>query len=333
MKLSDCDFGAPAVTMAPLRRSEPEEKWARGKAEGSIPESLFDLYRRAAYLSFGAAPSFLKDPDNILFSYFGMMAQSLASLLINIDRENRMFIEAGKNAYYPGKNIDDPTWTREKSQSASLEANQIFRNLLISLYGSLDTLSEIIAIFSQGGISKLDVGHAQFNSIEVWLSNDYKAPPGILAPRDIYLEGLHAKLKPIVHCRPPEEGWLIYLRLMRNKVAHFGEGPLRFWGLRGSDGAPYTFAPRVWPCLWEKMVKPADERSNVDLTEWLLETLVHQDVVDYMRGAARKIKEAVQETCSVTANAYTEFADFGFNQIALDELMHNSKACSFQRFV
>lgn len=333
MKLVDCNFTVSKITMAPLRRSEPEEMWVRERAKGSIPEPLFDLYKRASYLSFGTPPSFLRDQDNILFSYFGMMVRSLASLLVDIDRENEAFVEAEKNQYYPGIEIDDPAWTKEKSDSASARVDQIFRNLLISLHGSLDAVSEIIAIFSQGGIKGLQVGHAQFHAIEVWLKNDYKPPSSIMTPRDVYLEKLHTKLMPIVHCQPPETGWLAYMRLMRNKVAHLGNGPLRFGRLSGNDGAAYTFAPRVWPYLWERDVKRRDQQGRLDMPEILLKTLVHQDVVEYMRGATRKIKEVVHGVCNLTSKAYTEFENFGFNQIALDELANNSKKCSFQHFL
>jgi hypothetical protein len=333
MKLVDCEYTGSKVTMAPLRRNQPEEMWVRERAKGSIPEPLFNLYKRASYLSFGRAPSFLQDQDNILFSYFCMMVRSLASLLVDIDQENEAFVEAEKNQYYPGKQVHDPTWTKEKSESAIIQMDRTFKNLFISLYGSLDTVSEIIAIFSQGGIKGLEVGQAQFYAIEVWLKNNYKPPNRIMTPRDIYLEKLHSKLKPIIHRQPPETGWLTYMRLMRNKVAHLGNGPLRFGRLRGNDGAAYTFAPRVWPYLWERDVKPSDQQSRVDMRELLLKTLVHQDVVEYMRGATRKIKEVVHEACSLTANAYTDFENFGFNQIALDELDHNSKECSFQHFL
>ena len=333
MKLVDCDINPSAVSMSPLVRGEPEEMWLRGRARGTIPEPLFDIYRRASYLSFGSAPRFLRDNDHVLFSYFCMMIRSLASLLVDIDREKEALAEAERNQYYAGKEIDDPTWTKEKSEAASAQANRIFRNLLISLNGSLDTASEIIAIFSQGGIKDLQVGRAAFHAIEVWLRNDYKPTSRILTPRDIYLETLHTNLRPIVHCQPPEAEWLTYMRLMRNKVAHLGDGPLRFGRLRGSDGSVYTFAPRVWPYIWEKEMKPAGQQSPSDLPRILFQTLVHQDVVEYMSGAERKVRAVVHEACSLTAKAYTDFGNFGFNQVGLDELAQNSKECSFQHFV
>jgi hypothetical protein len=89
MKLANCRFDFSTVSMAPLARSEPEEKWVQGRSEGSIPEPLFDLYKRASYLSFGAAPPFLGDQDNILFSYFCMMVRSLSACSLVSIKETR----------------------------------------------------------------------------------------------------------------------------------------------------------------------------------------------------------------------------------------------------
>jgi len=96
MKLQDCELNATAVAMAPIRRTAPEESWTKARDEGALPRSLFDLYRRANYLSFGTAPQFLKDSDSILFSYFGMMLRSLASSLIEAERECKEYVESIK---------------------------------------------------------------------------------------------------------------------------------------------------------------------------------------------------------------------------------------------
>jgi hypothetical protein len=218
--------------MAPFVRDEPEELWLRARDQGAIPPSLFDLYRRASYLSFGSAPAFLKDGESILFSYFALMMRSLAQSLADADGECKELLEANKEICYLGKHLDDPTWTREKSEATAKRAKETFRDLLMSLHASLDALSEIVAVFSQGTINNLQVGRAQFSSIETWLKSNYKQPSIIATPRDVYLIDLHAKLQPIIHSQSPEAEWLPYMRHLRNKLVHLGDGPFRTSVLR-----------------------------------------------------------------------------------------------------
>jgi hypothetical protein len=333
LKIQDCNLNLQAVSMATFVRDEPEESWLRTTDTGSIPLSLFDLYRRASYLSFGSAPSFLKDSENILFSYFALMMRSLANSLTDADSECKELLEANKETYYPGKHLDDLTWTREKSEAAAKRASEAFRSLLMSLHASLDALSEIIAVFSQGTIKRLKVGRAEFASIEAWLETDYEQSSLITTPRDIYLSELHATLRPIIHAAPPECGWLPYMRHLRNKAAHLGDGPFRSSVLRGNDGGFYTFIPREWPYLWEKYMKPLGEQQSISMSDLLQRMLMHQDIDEFAQAALRKVKQVVSEACSLTAKAYTDFSNFGFNQIAFDELASNSKEFAFQHFI
>jgi len=311
--------------MAPFVRDKPEESWTRGRDQGSIPLSLFELYRRANYLSFGSAPPFLKDGENILFSYFCMMLRSLALSLTDADQESKEFLRANRTTYYPGKLLEDPTWTKEKTEATSRHADQTFRNLLISLLASLDVLSEIIAVYSQGTIKNLEVGRAQFSSIETWLRVDYKPPAPTTTPSDTYLDELHAKLRPIIHCQPPESEWLPYMRMLRNKAAHLGSGPFRYIVLHGNDGAIYTFIPREWPYIWEKDINSPTQQQPTSTRDFLLKTLIHQDVVEYALGALRKVNEVISEACGLTADAYTKLSHFSFNQKALEEIKNNTK--------
>jgi hypothetical protein len=319
--------------MAPFVRDEPEELWLRARDQGAIPPSLFDLYRRASYLSFGSAPAFLKDGESILFSYFALMMRSLAQSLADADGECKELLEANKEICYLGKHLDDPTWTREKSEATAKRAKETFRDLLMSLHASLDALSEIVAVFSQGTINNLQVGRAQFSSIETWLKSNYKQPSIIATPRDVYLIDLHAKLQPIIHSQSPEAEWLPYMRHLRNKLVHLGDGPFRTSVLRGNDGGFYTFIPREWPFIWEKHLKPSGQEQPISMSDLILNTLIHQDIDEYAQGALCKVKQVISEACSLTAKAYTDFSNFGFNQIALSELTSKSKEFAFQHFI
>jgi hypothetical protein len=73
MRLENCILQGNMVAAAPFIRDQPEEVWIQARDTSAIPLVLYDLYCHANYLSFGAAPSFLRDQENVLFSYFGML--------------------------------------------------------------------------------------------------------------------------------------------------------------------------------------------------------------------------------------------------------------------
>jgi len=73
----------------------------RAQEPGTIPVSVFVLYARTNYLSFGAAPAFLKDDENVLFSYFGVLLRSVIKSLVEADKERRLFFEAHGQGYNP----------------------------------------------------------------------------------------------------------------------------------------------------------------------------------------------------------------------------------------
>ena len=78
MKLDECDLdGIDVVSAAPFERNAPEQEWLNDRDNGSIPPELYDLYQRANFLSFGAGPRYLADPENLLFSYFGLVLRSI----------------------------------------------------------------------------------------------------------------------------------------------------------------------------------------------------------------------------------------------------------------
>ena len=333
MKLRDCELDSKGISMAPFIRREPEEAWQRAINRGQIPASLFELYRLAGYSSFDAAPPFLKDGDNVLFSYFNLILRSLALSLVEADEELAQFIAANKELYYPGRRIDDATWTKEKTEITSKNANDRFRNLLMSLHAALDVLAELIAVFGQGQIKGLEVGYGQFSRIEAWLKSGPPKTNLIATPSDLYLLDLHAKLDPLVNAVAPQADWLPYLRMLRNKAAHLGHGFFRSAGLPGNDGSYYTFIPRVWPYIWERDMKPSGLQAPISLKDMFLETLLHQDIIEYAEGARHKVRDVIDEALKITCKAYADFAPFTFNQAALDELNQNSKHFAFEHFL
>jgi hypothetical protein len=323
MKLQDCNLNPAAVVMAPFVRSDPEAEWVTARDQGRIPSSLFDLYRRAGYLSFGSAPQFLKDDEGILYSYFALIVRSLMASLLDASEYIHELEELKTREYYPGKNNDDPTWTPEKSNKAAKSSYDAFRNSLASLCASLDSLAEMIAIFSQGHIKNLHVGRAQFSRIEERLNE-----PQI----EHLLDKVHAALYPLIYCDDPEAEWLSYMRMLRNKTSHLGPALFRTTVLRGQDGQFYKFVPREWPYLWEKYMKPEGIQPAMPMSELLKKTLAHQDIVDYSCGALKKVTGVIEDVLCLIGPAYTEFSDFGPNTIALNELTKNSKTFAFEHF-
>jgi hypothetical protein len=81
MKLEELNLDVAGVVVAPAKITAPQSEWLQARSSGVIPESLFKLYEAAGYLSSGAAPRFLADPDNVLFSYFAMLLRGLRQQL------------------------------------------------------------------------------------------------------------------------------------------------------------------------------------------------------------------------------------------------------------
>jgi hypothetical protein len=137
MLLKDCVLDADVFVTAPFVRTEAEQEWVLARDSGSIPIELFDLYCRANYLSFGGATRFLRDPDNVLFSYFSMLLRSVMESLTDSREQARAFIEDQGLTYDAGKAIRGESWDPE----ADARARRHFRDLLIALQTSLDALA------------------------------------------------------------------------------------------------------------------------------------------------------------------------------------------------
>jgi hypothetical protein len=193
MRLDECDLdGIAGVAGAPFQRKEPEEDWLIAEREGMIPASLYSLYRRANYLSFGSSPKFLADDDNLLFSYFGLSLRSIMEPLVDADIQVTSFIKANDLAYDPVKKMRGEPWEKD----ATKRANRHFRDLLIALSTSLDALSDVIAIFFPGAIKGLEVGRAQFSKIELWLMKALVNTKLIVSPTEFFVKQLYDTLQP-----------------------------------------------------------------------------------------------------------------------------------------
>lgn len=331
MRIEDCVLTVDFVASAPFARTEPEEEWVRARDSGAIPTELFELYRRARYLSFGSAPTFLADPDNVLFSYFGMLLRSIMESLVDSQEQLQSFIDEQKLTYDTGKKLRGESW----DPSADIRARRHFRNFLIALQSSLDALADLIALFFTGLIPKLHFGRAHFSRIEYWLKRPLPPFDLIVTPYDERLRQLFNSLAPLVNATGPEREWLPLMRMLRNKAAHLGHPVFRQVGLHDQTPKFYTFIPRQWPYIWERHMKPRGSPNSYPsdfLKKFFLETLMHQDVVSYSTGLRAKVMAVVKAGVSELVKTYHQFQDFPLNRTAMAELQGNSESYSFERF-
>lgn len=333
MRLDQCDLdGVDVIVSAPFQRTAPEDDWQEAVQDGAIPSELYDLYTRANFLSFGTAPRFLSDSENLLFSYFGLLIRSIEESLVDAHEQAASFAAAHELVYDPIKAAYGERWER----GADKRERRYFRDLLISLQTGLDALADLIAILFPGCIRGLEVGRAQFSKVERWLIKPFPAKSGlVVSPSEFYLKELYDAIKPIIHAPHPEADWLPMMRLLRNKVAHLGQPLFRQFGLpRLGDGKIFVFIPRRWPYLWEKHIQPAGQKpSNTPLPQLIREGLIHQDIVTYSRGLLSKVQALIGATLAVINPAYEQLKGFPENQAALLQLKSNSELYKFESFV
>jgi hypothetical protein len=319
-----------AMSMAPCQRTAPEDDWVCARDNGYIPASLYGLYQRAQFLSFGAAPRFLSDPDNILFSYSGLVLRSVQQSLVEARDAQRDFIAANGLVFDRMKEATGQPWER----GADKRARKNFRDMLIALSTALDSLADLIAIFLPGGIKGLEVGRSQFSRVEKWLEKPL-APLGlIVTPSEHHLNRLHSALDVLINAPLPEKDWLPLMRLLRNKSAHLGQPLFRQVALQAPDGTFFTFIPREWPYLWEQMMKPIGAATTAQpFPELMRGSLIHQDIESYSAGLIAKVLAVVDAACAVLNDVYEQFRDMPENQAALAQLRSNFEKYEFLSFV
>ena len=333
MKLQDCILDITHVSMAPLKKTAPEKDWNDALQSGVIPSSLFSLYVHADYLSFGSAPRFLADSENILFSYFAMLVRGLKDLLIEAEELTAEFVHAEAQKYDPGKKSRGESWDTK----ADIQARRAFKYILVTSSGILDVLADLVALFFTGRIPRLRLGRAQFSYLDVWLEQPLASAGLIATPHEYYLSELHHQLQGLIHVDSPspEKNWLPLMRLYRNKAAHMGDHMFQYVGLHDENAEFYTFVPRQWPYIKEKYLKPVDSNHPTDSSEMRTlceQTLVHEDIVSYIQGLCLKVFTVVDTTVTVIDSAYEEFSQFPLNEAALVELEESSKSFDFEYF-
>lgn len=338
MRLDECDLDSiDFVSMAPFERSTPEDEWVSAARDETIPSGLFDLYRRGNFLSFGKAPRFLSDGENLLFSYFGLTMRSIQESLVDAHEQADQFAAAHKLVYDPMKELLGEPWEKD----AANREKRHFRDLLIALQTALDATADLIAIFLPGCIKGLEVGRAQFSKIELWLTKPLPPTGLILTPYEFHLRKLYDALGRLVRAPHPETDWLPLMRLLRNKAAHLGTPLFRQVGLpRKGDGRLFAFIPREWPYLWERLITPAGQNPMpsgqppaAPFPELARASLIHQDIVTYSRGLLVKVQTVIAAATIVLNEVYDQFENLPENQSALTQLRDNFEKYDFENFV
>jgi len=331
MLLDNCSLDIAGVSIAPFVHSQAESDWIQARDAGVIPSSLFDLYLRANYLSFGSAPRFLRDDENVLFTYFALIVRSIKESLADADGQLPLFAEQENLTYDPIKRFKGEPW----SPDADKKARKHFRDIVISLQAALDAMSDVVALLLTALVPGLTVGRAQFTSIENWLLNALPEMGFVVSPADHHLRNFHGALQPLVHPSGSDREWLPLMRLLRNKVAHLGQPLFREVGLpHATEERAYVFVPRQWPFLYERHFRfKGDPRSDPSrIPQMLRETLMHQDIISFAQGLRSKVRDVIGGGVAVLTRAYLDFADFEPNQAALAQLQANSKSYGFEYF-
>lgn len=148
MKLEELNLNLAGVVGAPVKITAPQPEWLHAKNSGVIPESLFKLYEAAGFLSFGAAPKFLAEADNVLFSYFAMLLRGLRQQLAESAEILEELKQAHNLLYDPIKKAKGLPW----DPTADRRSKRAFREVVVTAYSSLDMTAEIVALMFTGCI-------------------------------------------------------------------------------------------------------------------------------------------------------------------------------------
>jgi hypothetical protein len=331
MLIDNCNLNPAGISSAPFVHSHAESDWIQARDAGVIPASLFELYIRANYLSFGSAPLFLRDDENVLFSYFSMVVRSIKESLVDANEQLPLFTTQLNLTFDLIKQFKGEPWEPEADKRSSKH----FRELLLSLQAALDAFADVVAMLLTGLIPRLTVGRAQFSVIEDWLKVDMPPMGLFINPADHQLMKLHENLRTLVHPAGHDRDWLPLMRMLRNKVAHLGQPVFRRVGLPNEiHDKIYVFAPRQWPFIWERHFKvkgdPTSDPSRIP--QMLRETLMHQDMISFAQGLRSRVRDVIAAGVAVLTRAYLDFADFEPNQAALAQLQSNSKSYAFEYF-
>ena len=334
MLLKDCVLeGIDEIQTSILQWSQPEPRWVAARDTGAIPAELFGLYEQVGYLSLGAAPPFLRDNKNIVYSYFSMALNCLLDNLVDARAHRAELVKDHALRYDIGKKMRNEYWDPD----ADSRFRRNLRDVLIALDGSLDTLADLVALVLAGRwkIGGLKLGRGDFVSVEKWLSQPFEFTSILATPYDSHVRSLYDNLRPLVICDPPEQDWLGFTHMLRNKVLHFGQSMLRQIGIHDTKARFYTFIPRQWPFIYERYMKPANPDVPHDPTlmrELFTDSLIHQDVLSFAEGLHLRVGRVISIVTLWTAKMCADFEDLPASKESLEALESPLAKSPFEYF-
>jgi hypothetical protein len=334
VKIQDCHTQLGAVVTPPLEHEDPGDDWRAAKADGRIPEKLWDLYRATRYLSASALAGLATPDARIITVYYARLIRSVKECLLDAVELRTEMRDFYSRQYDPRK-----PYPHEFDRDASRRHRSAFRNLLVNLVGALDVFADVVAVMLPHEIPRLKAGGAAFTDIEKWLARPHQLPSGLISPAQHFVAELHQQLSSIVVVTAgPERDWLPLMRMYRNKVAHLGHDSYTQFGLesKASDELGF-FIPRSWPFVFEQhatMTPPSGAQNEVvDLSDVLTESLMHQDIEEYSDGAVHKINSILDVGFGVLHRLYVQFNSIPLSDNTLEDLERSKQSYKFEYFV
>ena len=321
MQVTEC-LGVGLAVSAPFEHNEPDDQWTRAIASGVLPASLVELYEGTKYLSASRLAGFSTEKQRIVSVYIGRVLRSIVECFVEATELVPTLRQHLASGYTPIKKARGEQWDK----MAARRARSTFRLALIDIFGVLDGLAEVIALFLPGEIKQLRVGKGMFAPLHAWVVVDLPPSPLIVSPARAHVEELHRRLREVVVTDATGKAWLKLIRMYRNKVTHLGHQTWQEVGLQGPDGEIHYFVPRSWPFIMEQHLgTPGDEGA---LDRYLTSSLVHVQMHELLEQSIARVREVADVVIRV---AYSTYRALGVRQIAemVEQLESTAESSEF----
>jgi hypothetical protein len=328
MKLHECNLDITGVVARPLVKTEPEQEWIDAQKTGTIPPALYRFYTNSDFFSLRRSPKFLADSEKMLFPYVGALARGILESLREAEDLLEDLRTAHEKAYTPIKKAKGRQW----DPKASEKALRSFKHLVVTSIGVLDQFAEIVSIFFCGEIPNLQPGRASFEDLRKFSSIPLHLSKGVVSPRLPLIDKLHSHLNLEIAKSGAEKEWLELLLLYRNKLAHLGNAMFWRMGFPTEGGEFFDFLPNRWPLIIESEITTANESSKGNVRGFAIESLIHQDMIEYSQGLLVKIKHVLDGGFEVLCEAYRTFKNFDVNLKILESIKKQAKSYEFRYF-
>jgi hypothetical protein len=297
MKVTDCLDVGLAIS-APFEHHEPDEQWKRAIAAEVLPPAVIDLYEGTKYLSASRLAGFSTESQRIVSVYLGRVLRSMVECFVEAAELVPAFREHLADGYTPLKKRRGQSW----DQTALQKARSVFRLVLIDLFGILDTLAELVAIFLPGEVKTLKVGKGMIRPLYDWAVADLPQPGLIVSPARPYVEDLHGRLRRLLVSDSTGRAWFALIRMYRNKVTHLGHQTWQEVGLQGPDGEIHYFVPRSWPFIMERHLGTTGDDNA--LANYLKASLVYIETHELLQQSISQARLVADNVVTVLFAAY-----------------------------